>query len=102
MIVHGLDSVVQDVIQSRGDRPIPSHGLGFNSNDVAVFMRSHLPGTQDLTYGILAGLLRGTWEIAALFGPCELDMEVYIGGQDEAHYRGHLALSRIGNSGETA
>lgn len=102
MIIHGLDSVVQDVIQLRGDRPIPSHGLAFSSNHAAVFVKSHLPGTQSLTYGTTGDLLRGVWEITALFGSCELDMEVYIGRQDAAHYRGHLALYLIGSSGETA
>ena len=69
---------------------------------MAVFVKSHLPGTQELTYGILARLLRGMWEITTLFGSCELDMEVYVGGQGEAHYRGHLALYVTGNSRETA
>lgn len=102
MIVHGLDSFVQDAVQFRGDSPIPQDGLVLRSENAAILARSHLPGTQDLTYGIMARVLRGIWEISALFGPCELDMEVYVGGQDVTQHRGHLALFLIAASRETA
>ena len=102
MIVHGLDYLVQDVKQSRGDSPIPQDGMFLNSDNAAIAATSHLPGTQDLTYGIMAKVLRGLWEITALFRPCELDMDVYIGGHDETYHRGHLSLYWIAASRETA
>lgn len=102
LVVRGLDCLVQEIIKSRGDSPIPQHGLLFSSDNAAVVVRSQIPGTGVLTHGIVASLLRGIWEIAALFRPCELDMEVYIGSQDARHYRGHLALYFIADSTETA
>lgn len=75
--------------------------MGFNFNNVAVFVKSHIPGTVDLTYGRVAALLRGIWEIAALYRSCELDMEIYVGRQDETHYWGHLAVYLTGVTRET-
>lgn len=98
----GLNSLVQDTIQSRGDSPLPDKGLVFSSNSAAVAARSAFPGTKDLTYGTMAALLRGIWEIATLFGPFELDMDIYIGSQDHTHYHGHLALYLTDGSRETA
>ncbi len=60
----GLNSLVQDTIQSRGDSPLPDKGLVFSSNSAAVAARSAFPGTKDLTYGTMAALLRvlvSTW-----------------------------------------
>ena len=102
MIVHGLDSFVQDAVHFRGDSPIPQEGMVLGSDNAAIKAESHLPGTQDLTYGIMARVLRGIWEIATLYGPCELDMEVYVGGQEVTQYRGHLALFLIAASRGTA
>ena len=73
----------------------------FSWDNAVIAARSHLPGTLDLTYGTMATLLRGIWEITTLHGSCELDMEVYIGGQDPAHYRGHLALYSMEGSRKT-
>ena len=75
--------------------------MSFNSNNAAIIANSYSPGTRDLTYGTMAALLRGIWEITALFGSCELDMEVYSGRQDDAHYRGHIALSLMAGSGDS-
>ena len=102
MIVHGLDSFVQDTIHFRGDSPISQDGMVLSSVNAAIEAKSYRHGTQDLTCGIMSRLLRGIWEMAALFGPCELDMEVYIGGQDVTHYRGHLALYLLAASRVTA
>lgn len=102
MIVRGLDSLVQNTIEFHGDSPIPQYGLVLSSDNAVITARSHFPGTQDLTYGIMARLLRGIWEITALFSACELDMEVYIGRQDEPHYRGHLALFLMAGPRETS
>ena len=43
-------------------------------------------------------LLTGIWGLTALCGSFELEMEVYFGSQDAAHYRGHLAVSFIGGT----
>ncbi|CAD6579789.1 MAG: hypothetical protein ASARMPRED_009254 [Alectoria sarmentosa] len=101
MIIYALDSLVQDTIQFRGNKPLPEDGMGFNSNNAAIFANSYSPGTRDLTYGTMATLLRGIWEITALFGSHELDMEVYSGRQDEAHYWGHIALSSTAGSDDS-
>lgn len=101
IIVHGLDSLVQDTIRSRGDGPIPDQGMVFSSNGATVAVQSHRPGARGLTHGTMAALLRGVWEMAALFGACELDVAVYVGRQDGAHYQGHLAVYLTVGSGET-
>lgn len=102
MVIHGLNTLVQETIRSHGDNPIPRQGIRYGWLDVAVYARSHLPGTLDLTYGVTATLLRGIWEIAALYGANVLNMDVYIGSYDAAHYRGQLALYRTAVSKETA
>ena len=98
LIVHELDFLVQGVIQSQGDRPIPESGLTFIDNDAAISVKSHLLSTEGLTYGIMSVLLTGIWGLTALLGSCELDMEVYFGSQDAAHYRGHLAVFFTGGT----
>ena len=97
LIVHGFDFLVQGVIQFQGDKPIPENGLTFIDNDAAISVKSH-HSTQGLTYGEMSVLLTGIWGLTALHGSCELDMEVYFGSHDAAHYRGHLAVSLIGGS----
>lgn len=77
--------------------------MHFWRHNLAVSVKSYLPGTLELTYGTTATLLRGIWEIPMLYGgACELDMGVFLGKQDAAHYRGHLALSLIETTRETA
>lgn len=102
MIVHGLDSLVGDAVKYHGDHPIPSRGMTLSSNTVGISAQSHLPGMAGLTCGTMASLLRGIWEITALFGSCELDMEVYISSQDPAHYRGHLSVYLTQGASEIA
>ena len=98
LIIHELDFLVQGVILSQGDKPIPKGGLTFIDNGAAIFAKSYLPSRVDLTYGTMAVLLTGIWGITALYGSFEFDMEVYFGSQDEAHYRGHLAVSFTGGT----
>ena len=93
---------MQDTIHFHGDSPIPASGMVLSSVNAAIAAKSYRHGTQGLTCGIMARLLRGIWELARLFGPCELDMEVYVGKQDATHYRGHLALYLTAASRETA
>lgn len=93
---------LETLVEFPGDSPIPAQGTLFLWHNAAISVHSHLPGTQDLTYRTNAVLLRGLWEVSRLFGPAELDMEVYIGSQDEAHYRGHLALFLVTNPKGTA
>lgn len=100
--MRGLDALVLDVIQSRGDSPIPQQGMVFRWSNTAVAVKSHLPGTLDLTYQMTAALLRGVWELAALYSACEINMGVYIGREDEAHYRGNVAVYLTAGSSETA
>ena len=102
LVIHGLNTLVQETILSHGDNTIPEQGLRYGWYDIGVCAKSHLPGTLDLTYGITATLLRGIWEIAALFGANVLNMDVYIGRCDAAHYRGQLALYRTAVSKDTA
>ena len=101
-VVHGLRSLVQDTIRSHGDNAIPENGKLYSWLDTAIYVKSHLPGTLDLTYGNTATLLLGLWELVTLFGAYELDMDVYIGRQDETGYRGQLALYSTIGSRETA
>ena len=101
MVIHGLDALVQETIRSHGDRAIPEQGMRFLWLNTAILAKSHLPGTLDLTYGVMATLLRGIWEIVSLWGANALDMEVFTGTDDEAHHRGRLTLYRTAVSKET-
>lgn len=102
LVVCGLDHLVHEIILNRGDSFIPPDGVSFSSDDAAVVMKSHIPGTRDLTNGMVASLLRGIWEIKTLFRPCELDMEVYVGLLNERQNQGHVMLHFIADSTETA
>ena len=102
MVIIALNSLVLETIRSHGDNAIPELGMLYVWYNVAIYAKSHLSGTVDLTYGILASLLRGIWEIVSLYGANVLHMDVYVGGPDVANYRGQLALYRRAFSKETA
>ena len=102
LVIRGLNSLVQDTIRSHGDNAIPEEGILYSWLGTAIYARSHLPGTLDLTYGVTATLLRGIWEIVSLYGANVLHMDVYVGRFDPAHYRGQLALYRTANTKDTA
>ena len=65
-------------------------------------MKSHLPGALDLTLGTTAAVLRGIWEIVATYGSRELEIDVYVGRQDAAHYQGSCALYTTASTREVA
>ena len=102
LVIHGLNSLVRETIRAHGDDAIPEQGMLYSWLDTAIYATSHLPGTVELTYGVTATLLRGMWEIVALYGANGLDMDVYIGRYDPAHYRGQLTLYRTVISKDTA
>ena len=102
LIIRGLNALVQETIRAHGDNTIPESGMLYVSQHTAIFAMSHLPGTLDLTYGICATLLRGIWEIVTLYGASVLNMDVYIGSYDAAHYRGKIALYPTSVPGDTA
>ena len=104
LVVISLSSLVLDTIRSHGDNAIPEDGMLYVWHKTAVYAKSHLPGTVDLTYGITASLLRGTWEIVSLYGANALHMDVYVGRCDAAGYRGQISLYlyRTAVSKETA
>lgn len=55
-----------------------------------------------MTNGIIATVLRGIWEITFLYQGCQLDLDVYIGRQDEAQHRGRVNLFKRASPSETA
>ena len=102
LVIHGLNSLVRETIRSHGDNAIPEEGMLYRWLNTAIYAKSHLPGTLDLTYGVTATLLRGIWEIVSLYGANGLEMDVYVGRFDPAHYRGQLTLYRSAISKDTA
>lgn len=55
-----------------------------------------------MTNGIVATVLRGIWEITLLYHGCKLDLDVYVGRQDEAQHRGHVDLFLRASPSEAA
>lgn len=101
-VVFGLEALVQDTIRSHGDIAIPEGGTYFVSDNVVIAVRSHRSGTLDMTNGIVATVLRGIWEITLLYHGCKLDLDVYVGRQDEAQHRGHVDLFLRASPSEAA
>ena len=87
LVVRGLEGLVQQTIQNHGDSALPEEGMHVRRDNLAISVKSNVPGGLEITYGTTATLLRGIWEITMLYGACELDMEVVWGKQDEAHHR---------------
>ncbi|MCJ1458148.1 hypothetical protein MMC28_008519 [Mycoblastus sanguinarius] len=101
LVINGLNELVAGAVLERGDSPIASPGLVFRAPGLNILVTSHLPGTgTDLTFSSVAPILRGIWEVTALYGSFTLDLEIYIGGQSPAYYRGHVNVykSAPGNS----
>ena len=88
LIVRSLENLVR----YPGGSPIPDQGMLFKWLNADILVKSYPPGTAYLTYQTTAAVLRGIWELSILYAPCSLDMEVYVGGLDEVHHRGHITL----------
>lgn len=101
-VVFGLEGLVQDTIRSHGDIAIPEMGTHFVSDNVAISILSHRSGSLDMTNGIIATVLRGIWEIATLYYGCQLNLDVYIGRQEEPQHRGHVEVFLRSIPSETA
>lgn len=95
--------MVDNCIRSHGDAAIPSQGVNFGVGSVAVAVKPGFPRTRfDLTYGSIAAILRGIWEMTALYGSYTLNVGIYVGGVAPGDLKGEASVYiRVGGANDT-
>jgi len=91
-VIYGLNVVVEQCVIRKGDAKLPAAGITFVPASVGVSIKSHAPGTVDITYSMTAEILRGIWELTAYYGSYTLTVDIYVGAVRPALYRGRATV----------
>lgn len=88
-LLQGMDDIVREMRNHGGDGPIPTMGYILVADDVAIDLYTDVASGDHFTRSVAETVLRGTWELLALYGFSSVVMEIFLGSQ--------AALIRIGD-----
>ena len=96
-VLYGMKAIVDGMKNSGGDAPIPSSGLSVSAPPAFLWLRINV--AQRLTFTLAEATLRGVWELWALYGFSNVQINVFIDALTVGNHIGSVAVGLLQANG---